>query len=244
MTRTRLAGDPRGAYLAAVRRVRPARILCATWLFAAGACEAPGPVDVEVAWRFGNGDCARAGVATVQADVFDHGRAAAIEHAEAACTAGRLTLMAIPPGEYTLTLLGRDPAGCGTHAARIVRLDAEAGLSGPVLLGLRPRPLSLAWTFAEGQDCAALGVVQVEALVRVGGAPAVRGAWLCGAAKAELPEVPAGPAHVTLLGLDAAGTTIARAEADFVESALLADPCAERFSAALTLEGCASAGCP
>lgn len=217
------------------------------WAALAGgttACESAGPVDVEVAWRFGTGDCARANVETVHADLFEQGRVAAIEHVEAACAAGHLTLEAIPPGEYTLALLGRDPAGCGTHAARIVRVDAEDGLGGPVLLGLRPRPLALAWDFAEAQDCRALGVVQIEALVRVGGAPVVRGAWLCGASSGELPEIPAGPAHVTLLGLDAAGTTIARAEADFAESALLAEPCAETFAARLTLEGCASAGCP
>jgi hypothetical protein len=227
-----------------VRRASTASILWVALVGGSAACESPGPVDLQVTWRFGTGDCDRAEVATVEADLFEQGRAAAIEHVEATCAAGHLTLEAIPPGQYSLTLLGRDPAGCGTHAARVVRVDAEDGLGGPVLLGLRPRPLVLTWDFAEAQDCRALGVVQIEALVQVGDAPAVRGAWLCGAATGELPEIPAGPADVTLWGLDAAGTTIARAEAAFGESALLAEPCAERFAARLTLEGCASAGCP
>lgn len=222
---------------------RPTSIAPALALVIIG-CQGPGPVDFEIAWRFGTGDCDTAAVNRVEAALYEHGRSAAVARAEAPCGAHALTVEAVPPGRYALTLTGFSAAGCATHGARLGTVDVEDALAAPVLLGVRSRPLDLRWTFGDGMDCAALSVSQIEAIVQVGDAPPARGAWLCASGHGVLPEVLAGPAHVTLLGLDAAGTTVARNTTDLTEADLLPDPCADDFVASLRLEGCATAGCP
>lgn len=220
-------------------------MLCCLVAGSLSSCKSEPPVDVEVSWRFGAGTCRTAGVVDVRVSLFEFDRHRASATGTAPCVDGHQRLGDVPPGEYTLLLSGVDAAGCETHGARqsTVRVDGDEGV-GPILLGLRPRPIVVAWAFGEGLDCMTLSVVQVEAEIQVGDAPPVRGAWLCGALVGRLPEVPAGPARVTLRGLDPAGTTVARAEGHFTESALLPDACAEAFGASLTLEGCAAAGCP
>lgn len=215
-------------------------------LLLAPACEGPESADVRVPWRFSDGDCASIGVREISAELFTFGDAEPAREARAACSAGALVLSGVEPGDYALHLVGHDAEGCATHEARVpaVKVRGHDRELAPVLLGLRARPLEIAWSFADGEDCAAHGVVQVQATIQVGDTAPVHGAWLCAAGQGRLPEMLAGPARLTLLGLDADGTTLARAQADFGESALLSEPCAPAFEAAFVLEGCASVGCP
>lgn len=262
MTAARLPAEASWPYRAAVRAAsppaghcprtaRPARrwpacIALALVAISAPACGDDEVVDVEVPFRFGAGDCATAGVVSVRGALYDFESRDPVAAAEAACATGRLRIPDVPTGTYSIVLEGLDGRPCVTHAARLdgQRVGGGATTMPSLRLGLTPRPLELRWHLPDGLTCASVGLRQVEAVVRVGDAPPAHAVFLCEGGRGLLPSVPAGPAHVVVLGLDAEGTSIARGEAEYGESTIAASACDAHIGVDVMLEGCASAGCP
>lgn len=210
------------------------------------ACGDEAVFDVDVPFRFGAGDCAAAGVKTVRGALYDFDGQAAVAQAEADCSEGRLHVPGVPAGTYSVVLEGLDERPCVTHAARLdeVRVGRSSTSTSPLRLGLAPRPVELRWHLPAGVTCASVGLRQVEVVIHVGDVAPAHAVFLCEADGGVIPSVPAGPAHIVVLGLDVEGTSIARGEADYGEGMLQASACDPRVVVDVALEGCASAGCP
>ncbi|MCA9526609.1 MAG: hypothetical protein KC549_09980 [Myxococcales bacterium] len=217
--------------------------LCALSLALLAGCEdEQEPGSVAITWRTTSQSCAQAGLAAVEARLYDFTSVEPIVTERGPCAIGELRIPGVAPGAYALVLRGLGAADCWTHQARTDEVTVHGGETTEVrglLLARRSRVLEISWDFANGAGCGENGVAQVVVDVIVNGVVERSVPSLCHAAPAYAPGVPPGNLHLRVTGYDGTNTAVMQGEVEVERY----DECAPDLPLRVGLELCEDPGC-
>ena len=216
----------------------------ALWLLLLACSEAQQPGALSLSWRMRETNCAESGLVSVRAELYSYTQSQASYSVEGACSAGRLNIKAVDPGEYSLRLMGLDAEGCWTYTARKedLKIEGKEKLELERLsLSPRLRPLQIDWLLPEEQDCQESGLSQVRIIATLEGRVSESFLFLCEGEQRQIGPFESGELHLEVQGLDAQDEVITRREGSYPSTLSRLEPCAELIKIQLPL--CRDGGC-
>jgi hypothetical protein len=194
-----------------------------------------------ITWKIGALSCDKADVHKVVASVYNYAQSEAIQSVTADCVDKSLQMENVPPGEYTLVLLGLDQEGCNTHEVRRETIIPEGNVKRIEDLPLlrRQRDVLAHWRFSNRLDCLGNGVHQVEMKLSIAGGYERTYLSLCEGFQAHLGgKLPLGSLTLAIRGLDADGNGIAFGSVTHERDIFHERPCDDSVRVQVPLQMC------